>query len=354
MRWAVAAALAAAAPLAPPAAAQSPGEALFTAGADARVEIAGGVTLPAARFSCAGCHGADGEGRREGGTVFPPIRWDALTSARRMPAYDADSFARAILEGVDPAGRTLSRAMPRYRVEPDALVSLIAYLGGMGDSASAGIAPGELRFAATGDAGFDAGFAAFAQGFNDAGGVFGRRVSMATGATTIDTAALVAGLDDRLEAGCRAALLQAMRADGVDGMQIAGKAGPDAAYRAEAAGLRPVPEALAVLFLPGADPRGFAGRRIYGCMDVLGPAARDLTRNGNRLTIAVPDAAAVRWALASGTGARGVAGHVFARLVTDAALSAGRGITVPRLAEELSRQRVGFRILHLPGPDDAP
>ena len=66
---------------------------------------------------CAGCHGRDGGGTREGGVKIPPISWAVLIAPREpssgrpgRPAYDDATLMRALAEGIDPAGRTLASA----------------------------------------------------------------------------------------------------------------------------------------------------------------------------------------------------------------------------------------------------
>jgi ABC-type branched-subunit amino acid transport system substrate-binding protein len=96
----------------------------------------GQLAAPATALPCAGCHGPDGLGRPEGGVVPSNITWGHLTKpygtlsafGQRRPAYTADTLARAIRAGVDSAGSHLDTSMPRYRMRPEDLEDLLAYL----------------------------------------------------------------------------------------------------------------------------------------------------------------------------------------------------------------------------------
>jgi hypothetical protein len=64
------------------------------------------------------------------------IRWENLTrpraiaeaGARRHPAYTEALLARAVTMGWDPAGQSLSAAMPRYKIAAADMARLIAYI----------------------------------------------------------------------------------------------------------------------------------------------------------------------------------------------------------------------------------
>ena len=83
------------------------------------VRLPGGDVTTSAQLICAGCHGPGAEGRREGGVDVPPIHGVALGSPRQVrggarPAYTAETFARAVRDGVASDGRALQPGMPRY------------------------------------------------------------------------------------------------------------------------------------------------------------------------------------------------------------------------------------------------
>ncbi len=178
---------------------QAIGKQIFTEGASPSkppIEaILGGGTsrIPGRLMPCASCHGADGQGRPEGGVTPSNITWDvlerALTSsdplARRRPAYDAAALRRAIRDGVDPAGNELGLTMPRFRMSDADMESLISYLRILGEESDPGltnnsirigtIIPSEGPMAATGS-----GFAGLLQAYftqlNRDGGIYGRKI----------------------------------------------------------------------------------------------------------------------------------------------------------------------------------
>ncbi|MGL4323437.1 MAG: c-type cytochrome, partial [Beijerinckiaceae bacterium] len=76
--------------------------------------------------ACAGCHGRDGLGSREGDSEAPPIRWDILS--REMNYQGDDALNRALSQGISPSGAQLSGKMPRYFLSADAHSDLAAYL----------------------------------------------------------------------------------------------------------------------------------------------------------------------------------------------------------------------------------
>lgn len=108
------------------------------------------MTGPAA--ACAQCHRRSGMGDQEGRLRVPPITAANLlapgrtaavgraapgieiagTRTERRPAYTADSFARALRTGVDPAGGVLAPWMPRYALDDAAVADLFAWLERLG------------------------------------------------------------------------------------------------------------------------------------------------------------------------------------------------------------------------------
>ena len=94
------------------------------------------VVILLALFACKNCHGSTGEGKREAGVVAQDIRWSQLskpygftsTEGRRRAAYNRESLAKAITEGIDSSGNTLNYSMPRYKLPTSALAALLDYL----------------------------------------------------------------------------------------------------------------------------------------------------------------------------------------------------------------------------------
>jgi ABC-type branched-subunit amino acid transport system substrate-binding protein len=151
--------------------------------------------LPATAVPCANCHGHDGLGRPEGGLVPSNIQWSELTKpyghihppARRHGPFNAESLARSITAGVDPAGNPLDPAMPRYRMSDADMKDLIAYIRKLETILPPGVLPGRLRigtvlpltgrFAEVGAA-VRGVIEATLAGINQKGGLYGRKLEL--------------------------------------------------------------------------------------------------------------------------------------------------------------------------------
>jgi cytochrome c553 len=94
----------------------------------------GEIDVPASTLTCAGCHGARGEGKTEGGVTAGNLTWSHLTKlyghnhegGRKHPAFSETSFTRVLTSGLDPAGNKLAVAMQRYRMPQQDMADLIA------------------------------------------------------------------------------------------------------------------------------------------------------------------------------------------------------------------------------------
>jgi ABC-type branched-subunit amino acid transport system substrate-binding protein len=151
--------------------------------------------IPAAALRCINCHLGDGRGKPEGGVSPSDIRWESLTKpygatdarGRRRPPYDDRSLRRAITMGVDPAGKPLDAAMPRYRVTHADLADLVAYLVVLGRELEPGVSEDRIRigvilppsplFPEMGPA-LRAALSAFASEINRAGGIYRREIEL--------------------------------------------------------------------------------------------------------------------------------------------------------------------------------
>jgi hypothetical protein len=103
-----------------------------------------GGTMMTSSLTCASCHGADGRGGLH--TMHmqvmeaPDIRWSTLSSGEHgdhgedgegehsEAAYDQDDFFRAVREGIEPDGHTLSSDMPQWRMSDKDLTDLLHFL----------------------------------------------------------------------------------------------------------------------------------------------------------------------------------------------------------------------------------
>jgi len=111
------------------------------------------MTVPASVLPCASCHGNDGRGRAEGGVRPPSLDWQRLAlgqgartaNGRRYPAYTDRSLARAIQQGIDPAGNRLDPAMPRFELTFADQRNLTAYLKRLAQERDPGVEEGVLR-----------------------------------------------------------------------------------------------------------------------------------------------------------------------------------------------------------------
>lgn len=175
------------------------GRALYLRGESTRgrelVAAVGELEVPASTVTCAGCHGARGGGKTEGGVTAGSLVWSHLLqpsghthpTGRQHGPYTEASFIRALTQGVDPAGNRMLSAMPRYRMSAEDMADLIAYLKrietdqdpGLSDSGiEVGvILPSTGPLTETG-ASMRAVLVAFFEDFNARGGVYNRKVSL--------------------------------------------------------------------------------------------------------------------------------------------------------------------------------
>ena len=77
------------------------------------VAVVGELDVPASTVTCAGCHGARGEGKTEGGVTAGSLMWSHLLkpyghthpTGRKHGPFNESSFIRAVTSGVDPVGQ---------------------------------------------------------------------------------------------------------------------------------------------------------------------------------------------------------------------------------------------------------
>jgi hypothetical protein len=113
--------------------------------------VAGDVPIVGTQFSCESCHGRSGMGASEGAYVVPPVAGPFLLEPSpqpKRPAYDTDSMARLLREGVTPSGRELPvELMPRYELSDSDVAVLTNYLSTLSDGNSPGVDDTVIRFA---------------------------------------------------------------------------------------------------------------------------------------------------------------------------------------------------------------
>lgn len=126
------------------------------------------VPVDGTAFTCVSCHLRGGLGSVEGEVITPPTNGRVLYQERKpfikgsefvpsianyakylpeRPAYTDDTLAALISSGIDPTGRSVLKAMPRYEIEDDDMAIMIAYLKTLSDQPPPGVGPRELRFA---------------------------------------------------------------------------------------------------------------------------------------------------------------------------------------------------------------
>src|SRR5512143_571193 len=127
---------------------------------DLKVSAGSGVVV-----TCSNCHMHSGLGSYEGLVLTPPTNGANLYAPllyaldlpgivgvgemafeNPRPAYTDETLADAIRFGVDPAGRLLLEAMPRYTLDDRESDILVYYLKNLSSKYSPGVTAGEVRF----------------------------------------------------------------------------------------------------------------------------------------------------------------------------------------------------------------
>jgi ABC-type branched-subunit amino acid transport system substrate-binding protein len=175
------------------------GKALYLRGESATgkeiTAILNDIDVPASTLSCAGCHGARGEGKTEGGVTAGDLTWSSLTkpyghshdNGRKHGAFSETSFVRALTGGVDPAGNKLGVAMPVYRMPQQDMSDLIAYLKRVETDLDPGVSNDEIvigtllpeKTALTGLAqSMEGVLQAYFAEINNRGGIYSRKIRL--------------------------------------------------------------------------------------------------------------------------------------------------------------------------------
>ncbi len=125
-------------------------EGILPSGEPLTAIVAGDVPILGTQFSCQSCHGQSGMGASEGTYIVPPIAGQFLFAESPQPArpaYDEDSLARLLRDGVTPGGRQLGEVMPRYRLTDEDVSALTVYLKELSSGWSPGVDDTHIRFA---------------------------------------------------------------------------------------------------------------------------------------------------------------------------------------------------------------
>jgi hypothetical protein len=143
---------------------------ILPSGKAMETKIRGDVEKGSTAFSCSSCHLRAGLGSVEGVVVTPPATGAKLykphfrpplpnnlfdrpersiytATPGQRPAYDRESLARALRNGIDPGGRVFNDVMPRYPLGDRDMSILISYLEMLSSEPSPGASSSEFRFA---------------------------------------------------------------------------------------------------------------------------------------------------------------------------------------------------------------
>ena len=116
---------------------------ILTSGDPMTALVGGDIPIVGTQFSCENCHGRSGMGAAEGPYVVPPVAGQFLFAPSpqpQRPAYDRQSLAVLLRDGMTPSGRMLSpELMPRYVLGDDDVDALADYLGDLSSGNSPGV-----------------------------------------------------------------------------------------------------------------------------------------------------------------------------------------------------------------------
>jgi ABC-type branched-subunit amino acid transport system substrate-binding protein len=169
------------------------------------------IEVPASTVTCAGCHGMRGEGKSEGGVTAGNLTWPNLIkpyghthpTGRKHGPFTDSSFTRAVVNGVDSDGNDLLVAMPRFKLSPEDMADLIAYVKRLDTDLDPGLTDTSVRIGlllpsagalADVSAAMKDVFTAYFDDINSRGGIFSRKIELqfadvgAGGAATATTA----------------------------------------------------------------------------------------------------------------------------------------------------------------------
>lgn len=100
-------------------------------------------TAPGSRPSLS----AAAEAARANALALRAARIATVAGTRQRPAYNDESLARAIREGVDVTGRGMNASMPRFALNEAALAALTSYLKTLSTETSPGVTEDAVHFA---------------------------------------------------------------------------------------------------------------------------------------------------------------------------------------------------------------
>ena len=143
-------------------------EGLLPSGEPIMSYVANDVPVDGTSFTCISCHLRSGMGSIEGEVITPPTNGNTLYIARKpfiegaefvpyihnyavyipeRPAYTDETLATLIATGIDPTGRSVLAAMPRYDIADRNMEIMIAYLKTLSDAPAPGVTEDHIKFA---------------------------------------------------------------------------------------------------------------------------------------------------------------------------------------------------------------
>jgi len=345
------------------------GRELYHSGEGATAVLTQGrVKVPASRFPCANCHGQDGMGNREGGTIMPPISWQLLTEpSSKRPAYTIDSFQRALLHGKSSSGETLGELMPRYEIQPELVGSLVDYLQTLDAEQRTGITTDTISIALPQNADTRIGFIEAMKRFNSDGGSYGRTVvSSAEGSHFLSADSFSSIVSEQLAQEIQKQLLHTLADDGVSVVALTGgDPEPALQHKLHLAGIEYNSKAAAMLIpddtvnlqaivswlehanqnkLMADTDQSIEVPRIYASASAIAPYTQAINSIKHELVLIDLDESSVRWALSNRYNARTASGFSMGVVLAQALLLSGRDPTRHAVISKLNEMDFQARL----------
>jgi hypothetical protein len=141
---------------------------LLPSGEPIKAYVTNDVPVDGTSFTCVSCHLRSGMGSIEGEVITPPTNGNTLYQERKpyipgaefvpyihnyavyipeRPAYTDETLATLIATGIDPTGRSVLKAMPRYDITDRDMEIMIAYLKTLSDAPAPGVTEDHIKFA---------------------------------------------------------------------------------------------------------------------------------------------------------------------------------------------------------------
>ncbi len=141
---------------------------LLPSGEPIQAYLSGDVQVDGTSFTCVSCHLRSGMGSIESDVITPPTNGATLYKQRKAyiegaafvplihnyavylperPAYTDETLDTLIATGIDPTGRSVINAMPRYDLAGRDMEIMIAYLKTLSDQPAPGVSKELIKFA---------------------------------------------------------------------------------------------------------------------------------------------------------------------------------------------------------------